>query len=113
MTKVITQTEMIQYKGKNRVVFPEGAILTPLAKDFAAENHILVVIGGCGEKKEPVSETDRVGTDKEKLLKDIIRSILENTAKSGNSLSKDEWVKTVVTCLERVGCSVDRQGKES
>lgn len=99
MVNLITQSELAAYAGKERVVFPEGTILTPLAKDFAAENHIDIRIGGCEPDVDPAL--------KEKLLKDIIRSVLKNTAASGNSLSREEWMKTVVAYLERIGCSID------
>lgn len=116
MVNLITQSEMAAHVGKDRVVFPGGTILTPLAKDFAVENHIDIIIGQCGEKKEtgsdPVENTAEDPVLKEKLLKDIIRSVLKNTDASGSSLSREEWMKTIVAYLERTGCSVVGQGKE-
>jgi hypothetical protein len=123
---------MIQYTGRDRAVFPAGTILTPLAKDFAAENGIRVVIGTepgegalgkcASEKCYPGKDDSTIygskkcepgncnpqecGPEKEKLLRDIIRSVRDNAAASGLRLDREEMVKTVTACLERTGCSV-------
>jgi ethanolamine utilization cobalamin adenosyltransferase len=118
---------MIQYTGRDRAVFPAGTILTPLAKDFAAENGIRVVIGTeaeegaagkCAPEKEGLTiygskksepgncDPQECGQEKEKLLRDIIRSVRDNAAASGIRLDREEVVKTVTACLERTGCSV-------
>ena len=112
MANLITQSELIQYMGKSTAGFPEGTILTPLAKDFAAENHISILIGErCGEG-ENSSEAGADSISREKFLKDVVRSVIKNMTGSGCPFSKEECMETVVACLERIGCSVAGQGNE-
>ena len=106
MAKVITQTEIMQYLGKNRADFPAGTILTPLARDFALENNISIIIGECCDEKAAADGTGKCDASKDKLLRDIIISVKDNAARANNNLSKEEIEKTVIACLERIGCSV-------
>lgn len=103
MTKVITQEDMLQYAGKEKVVFPSGTILTPLAKDFAIANNISIAIGdSCPNAGDAGSNN----TAREKLLRDIVQSVKKYTSESGLHISNDEVEKMVITCIERIGCRV-------
>lgn len=118
MTKVITQEDMLQYAGKDKVVFPSGTILTPLAKDFATANHIRIAIGdSCHNDGEAgvtgvagvagtTGETGSCDAAREKLLRDIVCTVKKNAAGSGRDISTDELEKIVVACIERIGCRV-------
>lgn len=103
MAKVITQAEMLQYAGRDEAAFPTGAILTPLAKDYAAANNIRVVFKDSYSNN---AEESSYNGAREKLLRDIVLSVKKSISESGRQISNEDLEKMVVACIERIGCSV-------
>ena len=106
MAKFITQAEMLPYAGKDKAAFPAGTILTPLAKDYAAENHIRIIIGDSCPNREEDGEAAGCITEREKILREIVLSVKKNVSGSGRHVSKEEMEKIVIDCIQRIGCSV-------
>lgn len=109
MAMVITQAEMLQYAGKDKAVFSAGTIVTPLARDFAAENNIRIVIEElCPERENTgkAGETGGCDVTREGLLRDIVRTVGRNLGYSERHVSRDELEEIVVKCIERIGCRV-------
>ena len=94
MSTVITQVELMKYAGMEEVVFSEGTILTPSAKDWAKDHGIRVIIGN-----------DKMSRDQ--LLETTIRSAVGHVKMNGGVISKEEIAGIVTQCLTKLGCKVD------
>lgn len=105
MTKVITQLEIKEYLGMKQAVFPEDAIITPAARDWAKDHQLQIVFAGSSEDKYQNSN-NLSGADRNDLLKQVIMTVKTRLEKEGVPLSKDVVVQTVLTCLERLGCQI-------
>lgn len=105
MTKVITQVEIKEYLGMNQAVFPADTIITPSARDWAKDHQLQIVLDGDTEDKyqklNNVSEAERGD-----FLRQIIMTVKTQFEKNGAPVKKDEVVKIVLTCLERLGCNI-------
>lgn len=105
MAKVITQSEIKEYLGMNQAVFPAGTIITPSAGDWAKEHQIQIVFAGDTEdkyqKSNNLSEAERSD-----FLRRMIMTVKTQLEKNGAPVKKDEVVKIVLTCLERLGCNI-------
>lgn len=92
MANVITQVEMMKYRGSSVACFPAGTILTPSAKDWAKEQGITVSFGDCAET---VALADNV-------LDTVVAAVVTQFKANGRSLDKDEIVVAVEEVLRRL-----------
>jgi ethanolamine utilization cobalamin adenosyltransferase len=106
MANVITQVEIMKYSGMDKAIFPLGTIITPSAKDWAHENNIRIVIGECQSENVETSQVSINNTEKDILLQQVIKSVVENMDKVGGFLSKYELTSTVTKCLQKLGCHI-------
>lgn len=98
----------MQYSGMKTVEFPDGTLLTPAAKDWAAEHELEVVIGqnGIGSINACASHDTE---EKAELLKQTVKAVMRNMDRSGGLLTKNELVKIVVSSLEKMGCTIENR----
>ena len=106
MANVITQIEMMKFAGMKTAEFPDGTIVTPSARDWAAEHNIEIVTGGSCESRKSSAAIKESDTGKAELLRQTIEAVINNMDKAGGILTRDEMVRTVTACLERMGCKV-------
>lgn len=93
MANVITQVEMMKYRGSSVACFPAGTILTPSAKDWAREQGITVSFGDCaGEAAAPAND----------VLDAVVAAVVAQFKANGRSLDKDEIVIAVEEVLKRL-----------
>lgn len=91
MANVITQVEMMKYRGSSVAVFPEGTILTPSAKDWAKEQGIEVTFGGASEA--PAGD---------ELLDSVVKAVVGQFRANGRPLDRDAIVTAAAQVLERL-----------
>ena len=103
---VITQVEIMKYSGMDKAIFPIGTIITPSAKDWAHERNIKIVFGGDQSENAQTSQASIDNTEKDILLQQVIKSVVENMDKVGGFLSKYELTSTVTKCLQKLGCQI-------
>ncbi len=98
----------MQYAGMKKVEIPAGMILTPAAKDWAAEHGLEVVMlqGGACQASACAGKTE---DEKTELLKRVLKSVRSNMNQSGGLLTREELVKIVASSLERMGCTVENK----
>ena len=93
MANVITQVEMMKYRGSSVACFPAGTILTPSAKDWAKEQGITVSFGDCtAEATAPAND----------VLDAVVAAVVAQFRANGRSLDKDEIVVAVEEVLRRL-----------
>lgn len=92
MANVITQVEMMKYRGSSVACFPAGTILTPSAKDWAKEQGITVSFGDCVQA--PAANDD--------LLNQVVAAVVAQFKANGRSLDKNELVAAVEEVLKRL-----------
>lgn len=92
MANVITQVEMMKYRGSSVACFPAGTILTPSAKDWAKEQGITVSFGDCA---------DTVAADNN-LLDQVVAAVVAQFKANGRSLDKNELAAAVEEVLKRL-----------
>ena len=92
MANVITQVEMMKYRGSSVACFPVGTILTPSAKDWAKEQGITVSFGDCADV--PAKNDD--------LLNQVVAAVVAQFKANGRSLDKNELVAAVEEVLKRL-----------
>lgn len=92
MANVITQVEMMKYRGSSVACFPAGTILTPSAKDWAKEQGITVSFGDCAAQA-PVADN---------LLDAVVAAVVAQFKANGRSLEKDALVAAVEEVLKRL-----------
>lgn len=93
MANVITQVEMMKYRGSSVACFPAGTILTPSAKDWAKEQGITVTFG---DGAQTPAATD------EDLLNQVVAAVVAQFKANGRSLDKNELVAAVEEVLKRL-----------
>jgi len=109
MALVITQIEMMKFRGTKRAVFPVGTILTPSAKDWAREQDIEVTF----EDEVPVAvasapvEASSVQTaNVDNKLEAVVKAVIKAYKETGKSFNKDDVVASVEVALKALcGCS--------
>lgn len=108
MAGVVTQIDIMKFAGMDKAVFPGGTIVTPSAKDWAKDHNIRIIIGECsGDIGSSINPgIDRI--EKTELLKHTIKAVISNTNKAGGLMKKDELVETVIACLKKLGCTVEK-----
>lgn len=92
MANVITQVEMMKYRGSSVACFPAGTILTPSAKDWAKEQGITVSFGDCAGDAVPADD----------VLDAVVAAVVAQFKANGRSLDKDEIVAAVEEVLKRL-----------
>ncbi len=92
MANVITQVEMMKYRGSSVACFPAGTILTPSAKDWAKEQGITVSFGDCADA--PTANQD--------LLNQVVAAVVAQFKANGRNLDKNELVAAVEEVLKRL-----------
>ena len=92
MANVITQVEMMKYRGSSVACFPAGTILTPSAKDWAKEQGITVSFGDCTDTVAPADS----------VLDAVVAAVVTQFKANGRSLDKDEIVVAVEEVLRRL-----------
>ena len=93
MANVITQVEMMKYRGASTAVFPSGTILTPSAKDWAKEQGITVSFGDA-------PETGCVACDDK--LQTVIAALIRQFRAVGRKLDRDELVAATEEVLRKL-----------
>lgn len=107
MATVITQIEMMRFRGANRAVFPVGTILTPSAKDWAKEQGIEVKF-----EDEPVQAAPAPAytapaapaaasacSDK---LDVVVNAVLKAYKEAGKSFNKEDVIASVEVALKAI-----------
>ena len=107
MATVITQIEMMKFRGANRAVFPVGTILTPSAKDWAKEQGIEVKFED--EPAQPVvsapaaqpvaAPTASACNDK---LAMVVNAVLKAYKEAGKSFNKEDIIASVEVALKAI-----------
>jgi hypothetical protein len=108
MAGVVTQIDIMKYAGMDKAVFPGGTIVTPSAKDWAADHNVRIIIGENSEDTGGSNNTGINGIEKAELLKHTIKAVIANSNKAGGLLKKNEIVETVIACLKKLGCIVEK-----
>lgn len=92
MANVVTQTEMMKFRGAAKAFFSEGTILTPSAKDWAKEQGIEIAFGS-----EPCAVSNEGS-----CLDSIVAAVINEYKKAGKSLVKEDIVSAVELVLSRL-----------
>lgn len=94
MANVITQVEMMKYRGSSVACFPAGTILTPSAKDWAKEQGITVSFGDCASEASAAPGND--------VLDAVVAAVVAQFKANGRNLDKEEIVAAVEEVLKRL-----------
>ncbi|NLJ40469.1 MAG: hypothetical protein GX352_02485 [Clostridiales bacterium] len=114
MANVVSQNDIMKFMGMERAVFPSGTIFTPSAKDWAKEHGIEIIIDDNKNKDDRLdNDTGSEGInildgEKGKVIQAVTKALQENMYKTGQRLDRDELVKIVSRCLERLGHRVEK-----
>ena len=92
MANVITQVEMMKYRGSAVACFPAGTILTPSAQDWAKEQGIAISFGDCAQSTPANSD----------LLDQVVAAVVSQFKANGRSLDKNELIAAVEEVLKRL-----------
>lgn len=107
MANVVTQIEMMKYRGTARAVFPVGTILTPSAKDWAREQGIEVAFEDMATAPvaAPVAAAPCTATACDDKLTAVVNAVIKAYKEAGKAISKEEVVASVeVTLKALAGC---------
>lgn len=101
MSKVIALKDIMEYKGLKTAHFPYGTILTPSARDWAAENGLVLSFNDSVAVELP--------DERSELLSRTVKAAAENAEKCGLLINRENLVKIVTTSLERMGCIIENR----
>ena len=110
MATVITQIEMMRFRGANRAVFPVGTILTPSAKDWAKEQGIEVkfedepaqaVCAAPAAQAPAVSAQASAAACSDKLSA-VVNAVLKAYKEAGKSFNKEDIIASVEVALKAI-----------
>lgn len=104
MALVITQIEMMKFRGTKRAVFPVGTILTPSAKDWAKEQGIDVAF----EDEAPAAVVSapvaapavQAAPMADNKLDVVVAAVIKAYKETGKSFNKDDVVASVEVALK-------------
>ncbi len=106
MATVITQIEMMRFRGANRAVFPVGTILTPSAKDWAKEQGIEVKFedepaqpASVAPTAQPVAVNTAACNDK---LTAVVNAVIKAYKEAGRSFNKEDIIASVEVALKAI-----------
>ena len=105
MANVVTQIEMMKYRGTARAVFPVGTILTPSAKDWAREQGIEVAFEDLATAAvaAPVASACVAACDDR--LTAVVNAVIKAYKEAGKAIVKEEVVASVEVTLKALeGC---------
>lgn len=118
MAKVVTQNEIMKFRGMEEAFFPIGTIVTPSAKDWAKEQNIKIIIGSDDTReknpdKDPqgkgnFSGIDMEGKEKTEIISLLTKSIKENMDRTGHRYNRDELVEIISRSLRKMGHEVEK-----
>ena len=103
MAKVITQLDMMEYKGMDRAVFQKDTVITPSARDWAKEQNIRIFLQDCCDGKR--GKNDDV--EKAEFLNKTIRSFAQRFKEKGIELNRENLVEAVIEGCKRMGCTIE------
>ncbi len=106
MASVVTQIEMMKYRGTARAVFPVGTILTPSAKDWAREQGIEVAFEDMATAPvaAPVAAACALVACNDRLTA-VVNAVIKAYKEAGKAISKEEVVASVKVTLKALeGC---------
>jgi len=106
MANVVTQIEMMKYRGTARAVFPVGTILTPSAKDWAREQGIEVAFEDLATASvaAPVAAASCNAVCDDRLTA-VVNAVIKAYKEAGKAISKEEVVASVEVTLKALeGC---------
>ncbi len=101
MANVVTQIEMMKYRGTSRAVFPVGTILTPSAKDWAREQGIEVAFEDLATSPvaAPVASSCTPSACNDKLMA-VVNAVIKAYKEAGKSIVKEDVVASVKVALK-------------
>ncbi len=103
MANVVTQIEMMKYRGTARAVFPVGTILTPSARDWAREQGIEVAFEDMATA--PAVATPCTPAACNDRLTAVVNAVIKAYKEAGKAISKEEVVASVEVTLKALeGC---------
>ena len=104
MANVVTQIEMMKYRGTARAVFPVGTILTPSAKDWAREQGIEVAFDDLATASAVASAADCKAVCDDRLSA-VVNAVIKAYKEAGKAISKEDVVASVEVTLKALeGC---------
>lgn len=106
MTKVVTQLEIMKHKGMDTVVLKKGTIVTPSAKDWAAEQGINIVFSD-GETKKDIRTQNEGAIERSEFLRTTVRTFAEKIEQVGKELNKETLYDAVIKGCIKMGCTID------
>lgn len=96
MSNVISLAEIQKTQDNQNVVFPEGTLITPSARDWANDHGIKIAFGRQEAK------------DREVLLKSTVNAVLKEFTHKGKVPDTNTVIESVKSCLSRLGCKVEK-----
>lgn len=107
MAEIITQADIMKYDGAERAVFEEGTIITPAARDWAKDHKVRIEFRN-GQMGNTGMSTSAQSGGKADLLEEVIKVSAKEIRKQGLQVQKDLLAGTVINCLEKMGCKVEK-----
>ena len=100
MANVVTQVEMMKYRGTKRAAFPVGTILTPSAKDWAREQGIEVAFEDIATAPvaAPVAACSKAACDDK--LAAVVNAVIKAYKEAGKAIVKEDVVASVKVALK-------------
>lgn len=106
MAKVITQLDIMKYRGMDRAVFPKDTIITPSARDWAKEQGIRIEFeDSCSKEGCELSDKDKA--EKKEFLNKIIRGFIQRFKEQGVQVNKENLVEAVIKGCSKMGCKIE------